>query len=251
MSDPSATASFQRAQWASVASEKAPKQPASAASSASAFTQMVTPAKKGTKAASFESPYISENKLREILEADQRNNPPEAPDVEEVKQQAYSDGFAKGEADGFNAGKQQVAPILAQLQQMLVDIDGLWKNMVSRYERQFMDLICRVAEKIVFGHVEIDQETVKRAILDAFSIVPEPVGVTIEVNPKDYDYIEAIKEDFFDCISSLKDVSVSSDPSVARGGCKIRTSAGEVDATLQSRLEAVRKCFLEANGQTR
>ena len=156
------------------------------------------------------------------------------------------EGFAKGESDGFNAGKQQAVPIADQLQRMLTDVDGLWQLMVTSYERQLMDLVCRVAEKIVFGHVEIEHETVKRAILDAFSVVPEPVGVTIEVNPKDYEYIETIKEDFFECISSLKDVSVSSDPSVARGGCKIRSSAGEVDATIQSRMETVRKCFLEA-----
>ena len=85
--------------------------------------------------------------------------------------------------------------------------------------------------------------------VDESAVVPEPVGVTIEVNPKDYEYIDTIKEDFFKAVSSLKEVSVSADPSVARGGCKILTRAGEVDATLEARLDAVRKCFIEINSK--
>jgi flagellar assembly protein FliH len=248
LSDQPKDATFQRVHWAAAVSAKTPNQSAGAGAAGAQFAHMAPVVKKAAEASSFESPYISEHKLREILEADRRQKRPAEPDAEEVKRLAYAEGFAKGEADGFNAGKQQTKPILDQLQRVLSDVNGLWQLMVTRYERQLMDLVCRVAEKIVLGHVEIEPETVKRAILDAFSVVPEPINATIEVNPKDYEYIETIKEDFFDCIASLKDVAVLSDPSVARGGCKIRTTSGEVDATIQSRLESVRKCFIEANG---
>lgn len=251
MSEKSKDAGFQAAPWYSSRSAKLPGLSPGVGSYGAEFKTIVPSGGVPAQPLRFESPYVSPRKLQEINEADRRQHHPPEPDAEALKLAAYKEGFAKGEADGFAAGKQQAKPILDQLQRVLSDIDGLWRRMVSEHERQLMDLVCRVAEKIVLGHVEMDHETVKRVILDAFAIVPEPVGVTIEVNPSDYEYIDTIKEDFFECIHSLKEVSVSADPSVARGGCKIHTRAGEVDATLPTRLEAVRKCVCEANERKR
>jgi flagellar assembly protein FliH len=104
-------------------------------------------------------------------------------------------------------------------------------------------------EKVVYGQAAIEQEMVKRAIIEALRVVPEPVHVQISVNPKDYEYIETVKEDFFSSIQALKDVTVTPDPAIHQGGCNVRTKFGEVDATIESRLEAIRECLLTANGK--
>jgi vacuolar-type H+-ATPase subunit E/Vma4 len=87
------------------------------------------------------------------------------------------------------------------------------------------------------------------AIIEALRVVPEPVHVQIAVSPKDYEYIETVKEDFFSSVQALKDVSVTPDPAIHPGGCHVRTKFGEVDATLESRLEAIRECLLTACGK--
>jgi flagellar assembly protein FliH len=90
---------------------------------------------------------------------------------------------------------------------------------------------------------------VKRAIIEALRVVPEPVNVQISVSPKDYEFIETVKADFFSQIEALKDVSVTPDPAIHQGGCNVRTRFGEVDATLESRLEAIRECLLKSCGR--
>ena len=214
--------------------------------------ELVSSPKKGATASTeFVSPYVSAEKLRQLNAIARKLQNNDEPDPEEILRQAYEKGFAQGEAAGLLAGQQQAKELVGQIQRILTDVSALWQQLLENYEKQLIGLVCSIAEKIVYGQIEIDHEMVKRAILNAFSVVPEPIGVTIEVNPKDYEYIETIKEDFFTHIASLKDVSVLASPTVARGGCYISTKAGEVDATIEARLDAVRKSLIEANGKTK
>lgn len=218
-------------------------------SSRSGFEAIIKSKKGATDSQEFVSPYVSPEKLRQLNSASRKQQAPSEPDPEEIVRQAYEKGFAQGEAAGMAAGQQKAKEIVGQIQQILTDVSDLWQHLLANYETQMIGLVSRIAEKVIYGQVEIDHEVVKRVILNAFSVIPEPIGVTIEVNPKDYEYIETIKEDFFNHITSLKDVSVTASPSVARGGCIISTRAGEVDASLEARLDAVRKSLVETNGK--
>ncbi|MFH0728888.1 MAG: FliH/SctL family protein [Pseudomonadota bacterium] len=257
MSDPSKDNAFQTASWhrfpAKGSKTLMTSVPAGQGGARGGFEAISAPKKKLTASQEFVSPYVSEEKLRQLnasFRKPEEVSEPE-PDLEEIAREAYEKGFSQGEAAGLAAGQQKAKEIVGQIQRALSDVNDLWQHLLVNYETQLIRLVCGIAEKVVYAEVEIDHEVVKRAILNAFSVIPEPIGVTIEVNPKDYEYIETIKEDFFNHVSSLKDVSVLTSPSVARGGCNIFTRAGQVDATLESRFEAVRKSLLEANGRSK
>ncbi len=169
----------------------------------------------------------------------------EMPDTVEIEKKAYEEGFAKGEKEGFDAGKNRVETEADRLAGIVGQVDNLWKNMVETYECQIIDLICRAAEKVVYGHVAVDKEVVKRAVLDAFEMIPEPSEVTISVNVEDYEFIENTKEDLFENIKKLRNVTVVADPSINRGGCKIETRSGEVNSSIEERMEKIKSRIIE------
>lgn len=153
-------------------------------------------------------------------------------------------GVFPKEKKGYEEGKK-ADEIVTSMQQILREMKGLWKNMVTAYEKEIIRMTCRVAEKVVYGSVAVDHEIVKRSILHAFELIPEPVDVTIAVSTKDYEYIEEIKREFFETVEDLKHVSVISDPAVDRGGCKIETRSGQIDARLESRLHAIQQSLID------
>ncbi len=169
------------------------------------------------------------------------------PDTVEIEKKAYDEGFAKGEKEGFDAAKNKVEMEADRLESIVNQVDNLWKNMVETYEGQIMDLVCRAAEKVVYGHVSADKDIVKRAILDAFEMIPEPSDVTISVNTEDYEFIESTKEDLFENIKKLKNVTVVADPSINRGGCKIETRSGEVNSSIEERMEKIKSIIIETS----
>ncbi len=164
--------------------------------------------------------------------------------LEEIRQRAYEEGLSLGKKEGFEAGRETAAPIVEQIQNLLKEMDGLWYRLVETYEERIIQLVGRVAEKVVLAHVGFEHDTVKRVILDAFRMIPEPAEVTIDIHPQDVERIENIKGTFFEQVKALKQVSLVPNPSISPGGCRIKTRLGEVDATLESRLAAVHETIM-------
>ena len=179
-----------------------------------------------------------------ISEEDAAAELPELPDIEAIERKAYDDGFVKGEADGYEAGLLAAKEKTDQLTLILTELEGFWLNLVKTGEARIIELVSRVAEKVVYGHVSVDNEIITRAILDVFEKIPDPVDATITVHPADYEYIEVVKDDLFEKIKGLKQVRILSDQLISPGGCRIETKAGEVDTTIEERLEAVKKSIL-------
>ncbi len=215
------------------------------------FRALYAAPKKKEEPDTFVASFVSEEKARSLT----KNKEPEEvvePDpevLETIKRQAWDDAFAQGEQAGIEEGRRKSREIIDRIQKILTDVETVWTNLIKTHEARIIELVCRISEKVVYGQSVVDQEMVKRAIVEALGVIPEPVNVEIAVNPKDYEYIETVKEDFFSHIKGLKDVSVTPDAAIHQGGCTVRTKFGEVDATLENRLEAVRVSILRANGR--
>ncbi len=59
--------------------------------------------------------------------------------------------------------------------------------------------------------------------------------VVLSVSQDDYEYIEMIKDEFFETVDSLTSVSVRPDPSIKRGRCKIETITALISSDVESR----------------
>lgn len=172
-------------------------------------------------------------------------------DSREVSQKAYEEGFAKGHKEGLASGQKEAEAKLQAIESLLAQLDALWPEMVAANEERIVDLVCRAAEKVVLGQLEVDREVVKRSILHAFELVPETEEMVIHIHPEDYEFVELVKEDFFSRAKELKHVEIVSNPSVGRGGCLLETRVGDVDMDLEGRLEAVKESIAAAAGKQR
>ncbi|MBA4368715.1 MAG: hypothetical protein C0403_13875, partial [Desulfobacterium sp.] len=166
--------------------------------------------------------------------------------VEQIQKEAHEKGFSLGKKEGYEAGIQEARQIVENLTQIMVSIEDLWHRMVVQNENDIIELVKRISEKVIYGNAQIDNEIVKRAILKSFELIPEPTEATINVSAEDYDFIETAKEDLFEKIKSLKRISIVSDPSLTRGGCRIETKVGEVDSDIQSRLDAISRSIIDS-----
>jgi len=198
---------------------------------------------------SFTSLYSPERSAEETGSA--TNTAPEktataADTTAENDNKAYEDGFSKGEKDGYEEGKKRAEEMIKSMEEILSKIEDLWPQMTSEYEEKIMQLVYRAAEKVVYGHIDVDNEVVKRSILNAFELIPKPLDVTINISPDDYEFIETTKEDLFNRIKRIKRISIVSNPSVSRGGCIVESKDGDADSTIEKRLESIKDSIIAA-----
>ncbi len=158
---------------------------------------------------------------------------------EQGKAEGYTEGFEKGEKEAEQRVNENAADMLSTLDAALNKVDSCYTSLVEQYESEIISLVCRIAEKVVLAKVEIEDDIVRETVLDALKTIPEPEDITLYVSSEDYEYIEMIRDDFFENIKSLKSVSVKSDDSVDRGGCRIETSKAGVETSPRAKLDRI------------
>jgi flagellar assembly protein FliH len=163
-----------------------------------------------------------------------------------IESEAYKDGFAQGEKDGFEMGTKKVEKILDRIHGTLKDMVDYNQEFIKRHEKEILHLVCAIAEKVVRGVVKVDNKVIRETILEAFSLVADRAEVTVRVNPEEVEYVKETRPEFFDRISELKSIAIESDPSVTLGGCFMETAFGNVDASLETQLDKIAKAVERA-----
>ena len=166
--------------------------------------------------------------------------------IASIEQEAYEEGFVQGEKDGFELGEKKAVKVIENIENLFNEITDLKNDILKQYEKEILELIFAVAEKVVHHEVKLDDTVVKSAIFAALELAVEKSKVVFNVNPDDYDYVEKLRPELFNQNKELKSIVVSSNPSVTRGGCFLETPYGNIDATIESMLEKISQCLRES-----
>lgn len=167
-----------------------------------------------------------------------------------IEQEAHDRGFAKGEAEGRAAGKQEYE---AQVQQLAAFVETLQQQraeVLGRYEREMFTLITTMVDRLVAHEVAVNPLVIQACLKQAMTFVVENSLVKVHLHPDDLHRIKEISLENPGLFEGKNRVQLVEDPAIGQGGCLLKTSFGEVDATLESckakLYEAVEQAFLAA-----
>ena len=163
-----------------------------------------------------------------------------------VEKEAYDKGFAQGEKDGYELGETRARKVVEKIENLLDDMVRLKSGVVRQYEKDMLATIFSIAEKVIHTHVQFDETAVKGTILAALDLTAEKREVTLKINPEDFEYVEKLRPELFSRHVNVKSIIITSDPAISRGGCRLETAGGDVDATVESQLEIIQQSLKEA-----
>jgi flagellar assembly protein FliH len=156
-----------------------------------------------------------------------------------IEQEAYEKGFAQGEVDGLEFGKKEAVKVVENIETLLKGCEGIKREIIKGYEKEILELIFIITEKVINYKIRSDEEIVKKTVLKALQLAPEKGDITIRVNSEDFDYIENIKQGFAAKFRELHSIKLVSDLSIERGGCLLETQYGDIDARIGTQLEKI------------
>ena len=163
-----------------------------------------------------------------------------------IELEAYEKSFAQGEKDGFEFGEKKAIKVIENIEKLFNEMVSLKHDISKQYEKEIIDLIFAIVEKIVHHEVKSKESVIKNAIFEALELAVEKSKVVFNVNPDDYDYVEKLRPELFNQNKGLKSIVVTSDPGVSRGGCYLETPYGNIDATIESKLKKIYQCLQES-----
>ena len=160
-----------------------------------------------------------------------------APTVEAIREQAYEEGFAAG----IERAESQLEGPASALASAAAQLSAVRADAAASVEADAVDLALRIAEQAVGAAIAADPELVVEAVRGALRRLVERDRVLILVNPDDLELVRDHVGRLVGELGGIEHCEVQAERRVRPGGAIVRTSEGEVDATLETKLARARE----------
>lgn len=157
-----------------------------------------------------------------------------------LERDAFAKGFAQGERAGHEASAKRGDAMLRRLTQTLDEMTGLRAQMIRETEQQMVSLALAVARRIIHREVSLDRDLLVAIARVALDRLGENAQVSVRLNPDDYSVTEASRSAEW----TGTQVTVAADSRVPRGGCRIESDFGTLDAGVDAQIEELAHALL-------
>jgi flagellar assembly protein FliH len=184
-------------------------------------------------------------------EGSQQRQPMTASQLEEIQNQAHSEGFQQGLQEGRDAGLKEFTRRVQYLEQVIQSLSKPFEELDEAVEQQLAQLAMLVARQLVRRELKTDPEQVIGVVREALSVLPvTDRNVQLALHPEDAVMIReslSLQEGGQNIelapqgagFSERGGIHIVDDPVQSRGGCRVLTEISQIDATVESRLNAV------------
>lgn len=163
-------------------------------------------------------------------------------EYETIKNQAYEEGFKKGEQDGLYKFQNDAMEALKSLETLTVSSFELKKNIIESASRDIVDLVIAIADKVC--HQKFDDEVLYSITLDAIKQLKDKENITIIVNPELVDNINKLAEDIRTEIPKLQSLKILEDNSLSPDGVIVETPNTRLDSRVSVQIAEIAEKFL-------
>jgi flagellar assembly protein FliH len=151
-----------------------------------------------------------------------------------LRAKAVKDGFAEGLRRAGEESAASLAPAMEALRSALDEAVSARDAIVDSAEARATQLALAIAEKVVAGALEVAPERVVDVVRGALRGMLDGERIVVCVHPDDVELVRSAGSELADA-----HIEIYAERRVARGGAVVRTSVGEVDAQIQTKLDAV------------
>lgn len=174
-------------------------------------------------------------------------------ELESIRQDAYNEGFAIGEKEGFHSTQLKVrqeaeGALAAKLESLETLMSHLFEPIAdqdAQIEKSLIQLVEHVARQVIQRDLKTDSSQIGKVLQDALRLLPMgATNVHILVNSQDFAQVKALRERHEETWRILEDDTLQP------GGCRVETEYSRIDATMETRLSvAVAKMFDQLHEQ--
>lgn len=188
----------------------------------------IAPKTKVIPAADFSTLVSAEEVLIKVKEDAIQYKKEVVLEVETLKEKAQQDGFE----EGFKAWIEHIAKLEAVIAAVRRDM-----------ERLLIPVALEAAKKIVNKEVELSKDTIVDIVAGTLKSVSQHKRITIYVNKKDFEAMEANRPRLKQVFENLEVLSIRPRADILQGGCIVETEGGIINAQLENRWRILESAF--------
>lgn len=163
-----------------------------------------------------------------------------AAELERLQKQAWDEAHAAGRREGHDKGlaegRDEIRHQVQILKRMIQSLQAPLKSLDDQVEHELASLAVAIARHVVGEELKTDPELILRLVPRVVAELPAGRReVRVRVHPED----AALLREHLPDGDGEASWGLVEDPALSRGGCRVETPDSSVDASLETRLEAV------------
>lgn len=151
-----------------------------------------------------------------------------------LQQEARENGKAKGEKEGRAKAEKEYAARIRQLEQVAGALRDLRREIFDRYQEELLTLVKSVSDRLVRHEVSVNPLVIRACFKEAMTFVVENSLVKAHISPDDFHHLKEAGLADPSLFEGKNRVQLVEDPTISPGGCLLKSSFGEIDATLEN-----------------
>ena len=161
-------------------------------------------------------------------------------ELESIRQEAYNEGFATGEKEGFHSTQlkvRQEAEValnarVASLERLMSSLLAPLAEQDQQLEKAMVGLVEHMTRQVIQRELKTDSRQIEQVLREGLKLLPMGAeNIRLFINPQDFDQIKALRE------RHDEHWKIVEDESLQPGGCRIETEHSRIDASIETRIK--------------
>jgi len=169
-------------------------------------------------------------------------DPLKLPEVQKKIDEAY----ASGKKEGQKEGEKPFAKTTEALASALEEVSRLRRSIMQNSSNDMLQLVMTIARQVLQVEVSVKPEAILATIERALQASTNADHFHVRVHPDNLALVREKKPFFLSRITGLKNINFEGDAEIAPGGCRVESEFGDVDATIDTQLEEIRRFLLQS-----
>ena len=131
---------------------------------------------------------------------------------------------------------ETLVPAINRLVSELEDARGQW---LDHWQASAIKFATAIAERIIRRELSQTPQITLDLVRDGLTLAAGSTEIVVCLNPKDHENLGQQVEQLALAVGQLAPVTVTADPNVPPGGCRVMTRFGEIDLTIESQLARI------------
>lgn len=157
------------------------------------------------------------------------------------------EGLAKGTEEGkklgqqqaLNEHKQQLTQLINSLTTASKELNTSRKQLEATATTDVVKLAVAIARRVTKRYGELDPNVLTANVSEAMKLVVQSTDIRIAVHPAQRDTLTKALPQLKLVWPALEHVSLTEDPKITKGGCRISAGQGHVDADLDTQVDRI------------
>ncbi len=159
--------------------------------------------------------------------------------VQEIKNQAYNEGFEAGRLQGMQKRYDEAEPLTKQVQSVLEQLSSLRKVVRFQAEEELVKLSLQIAKNVVADELKLNQDVTKNIVKSALHDTEVQGKIYLYLHPDDYEFLLKCKTNLEQYLSEEQALVLRQNPDMKPGSINVESDEEIISRSIEHQFELI------------